>query len=209
MLYPQGDTLKLRISKRTVLCAFILLSITPLTADTITFEGVPLYHQHVITTQGFVFTHSGGILYSYNTADTCQPACSYNGTQSLAVVSSGVMDVRTLDATPFHLQSFQVAPLYTGFEDGTLFVTLTTTTGKNTLNFHLHNPSNPNPFQTLTLNTNEVLSFDLTFIGSTGDNSVSVDNLVLDNTTPAPEPSSALLLCSGLLGVGLHRRRLG
>lgn len=178
-----------------------LLAITAAgSAETITFSGLPTTGFPPLTSPytegGFTVTNTAGQYYAGDAfGDPTPDLFEYEGASTITVVASGGGDFTFLD---MDLANYSASGTYTftGSLDGSTVFSLTgDIAGADTFSAYA-SPNALAPIDELTV----------TLDNAQGES--DLDNITVNAIASTPEPSSFLLLGSGLLGVaGMLRRR--
>ncbi len=203
------------IFKAILICAGLTFALLPLSAETVTFDQILVTDNDIqsgtITTQGFNFSSSS--FHIVNDPAACAGGCVDDGSQYLAVVGPALdsaVTVTSAGGQPFSVTGLDGAKLFltpgglAGAPNADTLDLLGMASGGGTISISLTLPAEGS-FSTFALSGFTNLT-SLVISGTGGgstDASWAVDNLVAGQV---PEPSTFMLLGSGVLALFLVRR---
>lgn len=201
--------------KRFMLTALLLVATYQAHATVITFDDFPtsdltyLYGSGGFTSQGYNFSLTEGYIFF----PPATPGYSTNGTTSLDL--GGTVIVTSAANRPFSITSIDLATV-AAFQTSTVMFTGIDYSGNKVVqSFILNSSGSSNPYALSTSYLNgftDLVSFTMQLVSNPNSQITYfsfVDNIVINDTTDVPEPSSLPLFGLGfvLVGIFAHRRK--
>jgi len=194
---------------KKIVCLFTCLFIGSANAGIIDFEGLP---QSAACGSPFTSLSASGFNFTTGHSHICNPTrtdLAFNGTDWFAHDSNSTITMTEASNSLFDFNGFDLAEIFINQSSLTLTVTGFLSGGGTVSQLYTTDGINDGggalaDFQTFSLNSSFSNLTSVTFSGALN---YGLDNLIVNESVPVPEPTSLALLALGLAGIGYARKK--